>query len=123
MRRALEERSELALRLGDELALACCSWATNEALDDQTRLAVTGAAIALAAATSQNLREVMGLNENLLEVGKASPSRALTRLARLAAAGALTDDPFFQRSLEPLLRDLDAARDERAGREASAESA
>jgi hypothetical protein len=54
------------------VALACCSWTSDRELDLDSRCAALVAALALAFPVSENLRELMGLDEKLRNVARGS---------------------------------------------------
>ena len=58
------------------LALACCSWARRDSLSPEARSVALAAATSLAALSSENLRELMGVSVEL---------RSLARLVELDA--------------------------------------
>lgn len=100
-------RDILGSHLRIYVALACCSWATDGSLDERSRSAAFAAAIALGAIASQNLREVMGLDEKLRAAADASHERSLVELARRAASREFTGELDVYRSLEPIVRDME----------------
>lgn len=89
------------------LALACCSWAVRTDLAITTRKAALAAAIVLGAAASENLREVMGLNEKLRGLAASSIDSTLARHALSVTLGELHGELDAFRAIDPVLRRLE----------------
>ncbi len=92
------------------LALACCSWALDAERDASSRNAAFAAAIVLGASASENLREVMGLNDKLRLVADTDVDRGLSVNAILVASGDSHGDLAAYRAIEPVLTRLEASR-------------
>jgi hypothetical protein len=128
---ALTERENRPLRVAAELShgvdeatrralrhhvrvyvgLASSSWAMNASFSRDTRIASVVAAVALAAISSENLREVMGLNARLRGLATLDVHRDLGLLAvRVAAAGQVSEAEVA-RALGSILDRLDAPSD------------